>query len=197
MASPNQSKYIADLAVLKTKEFKEVKELLTSNAIVGADAEIVNNATTIAEITNALTDLQASKFIDVLAAAKAPARSAAYSNRRISAVTGDLEHIKAIINGWDFDTRNYAELIDTIYPTVRAAVATINNPEIEPEVRQRNQEILLKEVGQAIYDKVYDMNAFDYEIQHTKGAGIDDRYYGLAKVASDSVSNAQRVVIKK
>ncbi len=84
---------------------------------------------------------------------------------------------------------NYADLIDTIQPQVLSAMATINNPEIAPEVRQLNQEILLKQVGEAIYNKVYDMNAFDMEIPHTKGTGIDDRYYGLAKVASNSVSN--------
>ncbi len=32
------------------------------------------------------------------------------------------------------------------------------------------------------------MNAFDFEIQHTVGPGIDNRYYGLAKVSSASVS---------
>lgn len=83
---------------------------------------------------------------------------------------------------------NYAELNDTITAKVMRALALINNPEIAPDIRQRNQEILLREVGQAVYDKVYDMNAFDYEIQHTKGAGIDNRYYGLAKVASASVA---------
>jgi hypothetical protein len=71
------------------------------------------------------------------------------------------------------------------------AIKFINNPEIAPEVRQRNQEILLKEVGQAIYDKVYDMNAFDMEIPHTTGSGINDAHYGMAKVASNSVSTGQ------
>lgn len=195
MASEAQSKYISDLTVLKTKEFKEVKELLQSSGIVGENAEIVNNASTILEITGALTDLQASKFIDLLVASKEPARGTAYSKRRINTATGEVEHIKAIINGWDFGTQNYAALVNTIYPQVQAAVAIINNPEIDPQVRQRNQEILLREVGQAIYEKVYDMNAFDMEIEHTKGSGIDDRYFGLAKVASDSVSNAAREVL--
>lgn len=84
---------------------------------------------------------------------------------------------------------NYADLIKTIKPQVLAAIAVINNPEIAPAVRQLNQEILLREVGKSIYDKIYDMNAFDFEIEHTKGTGIDDRYYGLAKVASNSISN--------
>lgn len=83
---------------------------------------------------------------------------------------------------------NYVDLIKTIKPQVAAAIAIINNPEIDPEVRQLNQEILLREVGAAVYAKVYDMNAFDYEIEHTTGPGIDDRYYGMAKVASASVS---------
>ena len=193
MASEAQSKYIADLTVLKTKEFKEVKELLHASGIVSEQAEIVDNAQTIAEITGALTDLQASRFIDVLIKTKEPKRDTKYSVKRINYATGELEHIKAIINGWDFSKgHNYAELVQTILPQVQAAVTIINNPEIQPEVRQRNQEILLREVGKAVYEKVYEMNAFDMEIEHTKGAGIDDRYFGLAKVLSDGVSNATK-----
>lgn len=67
-------------------------------------------------------------------------------------------------------------------------MALINNPEISPEIRQLNQEILLREVGSQVYAKVYEMNAFDFDIEYTKGSGIDDRFYGLAKVASYSVS---------
>lgn len=192
MATETQSKYIADLAVIKTKEFKEVKELLLANGIVGENAEIVKNAETIAEITHALTDLQASKFIDVLIAAKEPVRGAAYSAKRINRATGELEHIKEIIRGWDFADGNYAALIKTIEPAVESAITIINNPEIEPEVRRRNQEILLREVGKAIYEKVYDMNAFDFEIEGTKGVGIDNRYLTLAKVVSDSVSTTAK-----
>lgn len=83
---------------------------------------------------------------------------------------------------------DYSQFNETIQKKVMAALAIINNPEIAPEVRQLNQEILFKEVGAAVYAKVYNMNAFDYEIEHTTGPGIDDRYFGLAKVASASVS---------
>lgn len=83
---------------------------------------------------------------------------------------------------------NYAALNKTILAKVLAALKLINNPEIAPDVRQLNQEILFREVGAAIYAKVYNMNAFDFEIEHTVGPGIDDRYYGLAKVAAASVS---------
>jgi hypothetical protein len=83
---------------------------------------------------------------------------------------------------------DYSKLNATILPKVMDAIALINNPEIDPEIRQLNQEILFREVGSAVYAKIYDMNAFDMEIQHTTGPGIDDRYYGLAKVASASVS---------
>lgn len=83
---------------------------------------------------------------------------------------------------------DYAGLNETIIKKVIDAMAIINNPEIAPDVRQKNQEILFREVGAAVYAKVYNMNAFDYEIEHTRGAGIDDRYYGLAKVASASVA---------
>lgn len=83
---------------------------------------------------------------------------------------------------------DYAKLNRTILEKVIRAMKLINNPEIAPEIRQLNQEILFREVGVAVYAKVYDMNAFDFEIEHTKGVGIDDRFYGLAKVASASVS---------
>lgn len=102
MASPLQTSYIQDLAVIKTKEFKEVKELLLSSGIVSADSSIVADAGTLAEICNALSDLQASKFIDVLIAAKEPARGAQYSEKRITRATGELDHIVATINGWGF-----------------------------------------------------------------------------------------------
>lgn len=192
MSSPSQSKYIADLAVVKTKEFKEVKELLKANEIIGADAAIVDNAQTIAEITNALTDLQASKLIDVLVGTKEPARGTSYSKKRIVAVTAALDDIKKDIDAWDFPAHNvapdYGKLARSVYPKVAAAVALLNNPEIAPDTRQLNQEIFLREVAKAIYDKTYEMNAFDMQIEHTKGDGIDDRYYGMAKVASNSVS---------
>lgn len=83
---------------------------------------------------------------------------------------------------------DYSQFNETIQKKVMAALAIINNPEVAPEVRQLNQEILFREVGAAVYAKVYNMNAFDYEIEHTTGPGIDDRHYGLAKVASASVS---------
>ena len=83
---------------------------------------------------------------------------------------------------------NYGKFTDTIFSKVMLALALINNPEITPEVRQFNLEILFREVGNAVYAKVYDMNAFDFGIEHTVGEGMDDRYYGLAKKASYSVS---------
>ena len=102
MASETQSKYIADLCVLKTKEFKEVKELLVANEIIGADAELVKTAQSIAEVTHALTDLQASKFIDTLIATKEPNRATAYSKKRVEKTVGILDDIKKDINSWGF-----------------------------------------------------------------------------------------------
>lgn len=102
MASQSQSKYIRDLAVVKTKEFKEVKELLHANNIVGENAEIVDEAQSIEEITNALTDLQASRLIDVLIKAKTPARERTYSQNRVRKTVNALDDIKATIDNWDF-----------------------------------------------------------------------------------------------
>lgn len=83
---------------------------------------------------------------------------------------------------------DYSKLNKTITQKLLKALALINNPEIDPEIRQLNQEILFREVGSAVYAKVYDMNAYDFEIDYTKGPGIDDRYYGMAKIASASVA---------
>ena len=102
MATEQQSKYISDLVVLKTKEFKEVKELLQANNVVSDNAETVSQAQSIAEITHALTDQQASAFIDVLIATKEPARGVVYSKRRVEANIEGLEDIKKTIAGWKF-----------------------------------------------------------------------------------------------
>lgn len=83
---------------------------------------------------------------------------------------------------------DYTKYTDTILKKVLAAMAIINNPEINPEMRQLQQEILFRSVGNAVYAKIYDMNAFDFEIGYTTGPGIDDRHFGLAKVASASIS---------
>lgn len=102
MASEQQSKYIADLAVIKTKEFKEVKELLLASGIVSDQATLVKSAQSIAEITHALTDLQASQLIDLLIKTKEPARARVYARRRIEQTVGILDSIKADIDSWDF-----------------------------------------------------------------------------------------------
>lgn len=83
---------------------------------------------------------------------------------------------------------DYSIFTGTILKKVLAAMAVINNPEIAPDVRQRNQEILFQQVGASVYAKIYDMNAFDMQIEQTIGTGIDDRFYGIAKVASASVA---------
>jgi len=102
MSSLDQSKYIADLVVLKTKEFKEVKELLLANEIVSADAEIVKTAASIDEIAHALTDQQASRLIDVLVATKEPARGRVYSKKRVEQASSLVDDIKSTIAGWTF-----------------------------------------------------------------------------------------------
>lgn len=102
MASPAQTKYIQDLAVIKTKEFKELKELLYANQIVEASSEIVANAGTAAEICNALTDLQASKLIESLIATKEPVRANAYGSGRVKKTVAALDEVRAAIDGWGF-----------------------------------------------------------------------------------------------
>lgn len=102
MATDNQSKYIADLVVLKTKEFKEVREILQSSGIVSESAELVEKAQSIAEITNVLTDMQASKFIDLLISLPEPSRGNTYSENRVNRAVSALDDIKETIGSWDF-----------------------------------------------------------------------------------------------
>lgn len=102
MATEAQNKYIADLVVLKTKEFKEVKEILLASGIVSEKAETVRNAASIAEINNALTDKQASQFIDVLIGTKPPARSRVYSEGRTRKVIAIFDDITKTIDEWGF-----------------------------------------------------------------------------------------------
>lgn len=83
---------------------------------------------------------------------------------------------------------NYASLSDTILEQVIEIMNIINNPEVDPAVRQRNQEVLFREIGEAAYTKAYDMLAWDLDIHHTTPTGIDNRFFGLAKNASDAVS---------
>lgn len=103
MATKDQSNYIRDLVVIKTKEFKEVKELLIANGIISADADIVKTAQSIAEITGALDDGQASRLIDVLNATKTPVRSTEYSTRRVEKTVSALDSVLATIDDWGFD----------------------------------------------------------------------------------------------
>ena len=102
MATQTQTRYIEDLAVLKTKEFKEVKELIFSSEIVKPGSKIVADAGTLAEICNALTDLQASRLIDVLIAAKKPGRARTYSDKRINKTVDALDGIKSTVDDWGF-----------------------------------------------------------------------------------------------
>lgn len=102
MSTKSQASYINDLAVAKTKEFKEVKELLLSEGIVTESAETVTNATSLSEIVNALTDYQASRLIDALIAREIPNRSNKFSDKRITQAISGLDKIKATIADWSF-----------------------------------------------------------------------------------------------
>lgn len=104
MSTPVQTSYIKDLATLKTKEFKEVKELVVSNNIVGADADTVLNAETVDAMCNAMTDYQASQFITALIANKPPDRSQVYSPKRVQNTVDLLDSVKDTISKWDFST---------------------------------------------------------------------------------------------
>ena len=83
---------------------------------------------------------------------------------------------------------DYSKLLPSISPELIEAVELILNPEIDPEIRTLNLEILLRESGREIYDVIYAMNAYDFGVEYTTGIGIDDYFYTLARQLSDSVS---------
>ena len=101
MSTPAQTSYISDLTVLKTKEFKEVKELLVAHNIATSSTTVAN-AATISDICNALTDLQASQLIDALVAAKPPQRSTTYAQARVKKTIDLLDGIKKTVSDWTF-----------------------------------------------------------------------------------------------
>lgn len=82
---------------------------------------------------------------------------------------------------------NYDKLSATIIDDLKTEIDIINNPEINPETRRMNLEIVLREIGEQVYDVTYAMNAYDMDIDYMSGLGINDAYYGLAKNISDSV----------
>ena len=103
MATDTQRSYIKDLSVQRLKEFKEFKEMLYANDIVSREAQMVAESTSIDEILDYTTDLQASKMIDVLLAKKVPVRSKTYSNTRSMKTIEGLDKIKAKIRSWNFN----------------------------------------------------------------------------------------------
>lgn len=102
MSTPAQTSYISDLTVIKTKEFKEVKELLVAHNIVGTSSQTIADAGTISDICSALTDLQASQLIDALTAAKPPQRSTTYAQPRVQKTIDLLDGIKKTVSEWTF-----------------------------------------------------------------------------------------------
>lgn len=103
MSTPAQISYITDLAVQKTKEFKEVKELIIARNIASGDSQTIANATTTADICNAMTDLQASQLIDALIATREPNRSKSYAQNRVKKTVATLDNIKAVVAAWNFN----------------------------------------------------------------------------------------------
>lgn len=91
---------------------------------------------------------------------------------------------------------DYSSLGDTVRAKIKKLVELISNPEVEPDTRRLNMEVLFRELGGAIYNKIFDMNAFDFDITDAKPQGIDDdMYYGMAKRASDAVSTGGKTLL--
>lgn len=99
-ATANQRQYASDLAVKKTKEFKELKELAVSAGVT--DGETAKNATSASELMNALDQWQISRLIEALIAKDEPIRGNRYTDRRLKEMITTLDDIKAKIADWGF-----------------------------------------------------------------------------------------------
>lgn len=85
---------------------------------------------------------------------------------------------------------NYTNFAKTVEFEIYELLKIINNPKISPNVRINANQIAMSSIANAIYAKIYDMNAFDFEIEHTQGVGADNvRINGISRILNDSISN--------
>lgn len=81
---------------------------------------------------------------------------------------------------------NYGILPEEILSKVMTLVGLINNIEVSPDVRRRYMEQLFRTVNAAVYNKIYEMNAWDMLIPHTTGKDIGKQHLGISKIAAGS-----------
>lgn len=87
-------------------------------------------------------------------------------------------------------------LIRTIEPKLKRLARILNDPSVSPDLRRAAHRSALETIGQLVYDKAYDMTAWDYEIEETLGRVFDKNVAsGLARNLSDSIATGDTMNI--
>lgn len=88
---------------------------------------------------------------------------------------------------------DFRQLIKRIEPKLRRLALILNNPEVSPTVRMKANRAAFDIIGQLVYDKAYDMSAWDFDIYDTLGKIFDKNIAaGLAKSVSDSIATGDK-----
>ena len=91
---------------------------------------------------------------------------------------------------------DFSNLVARIEPKLRRLAVILNDSSVNPSLRQTAHRSVLETIGQLVYDKAYDMTAWDYDIADTLGRIFDrDIATGLARNLSDSIATGDRVPV--
>lgn len=89
---------------------------------------------------------------------------------------------------------DFRSLVQRIAPKLRKLAVILNDPTVNPDLRRAAHRSALESLGQLVYNKAYDMTAWDYEIQETLGKIFDKNIAsGLARNLSDSIATGDPI----
>lgn len=87
-------------------------------------------------------------------------------------------------------------LVRSIEPKLKRLARILNDPLVSPDLRRAAQRSAYETIGQLVYNKAYDMTAWDYEISETLGRIFDKNIAaGLARKVSDSIATGEAMSI--
>ena len=91
---------------------------------------------------------------------------------------------------------DFSKLVAKIEPKLRRLALILNDSSVNPTLRKTAHRTVLESIGQLIYNKAYDMSAWDFEIPETLGKIFDrDIAAGLARNLSDSIATGNTVPV--
>lgn len=89
---------------------------------------------------------------------------------------------------------DFLSLINKLKPKLLRLATVLNDQTVNPDLRRESYRSVLQTLGQAVYDKVYDMTSWDFEINETLSTIFDrDIAAGLARNLSDAIATGDPV----